>query len=112
MNHRKSARVACRVAAIACLVAFFLPGFTDSRTPSSHTTKIQLGLPFSPWFHWQSESRTERGPENGPGASSFTSSMSSKWGVELVTWSTTVLVAGIALFAAARFLGKSSPPVG
>jgi hypothetical protein len=107
MNHRKFPRVACRVAAIACLIAFFLPGFTDTRTSNLRTTKIQLGLPSSPWLHWESESRTEHVPENAPGASTFTSSMSSKWGVELVTWSTPLLVAGIAFFAAARFLGKS-----
>jgi hypothetical protein len=110
MGHRKHARVLCRVAAIAGLIAFFLPGYTDARTPNSQTMKIRLGLPFSPWLHWQSESRTERGPDVAAGTASFSTSISSKWGVEVFTWSTAALVGGIALFAVANFLRDPSPP--
>ena len=112
MSNRKLARMICRTGAIVCLIAFCLPGYSVDRTLDRQSTRIQLGLPFSPWLRFVNESRTERGPELSTGAMSTSTSFSNKWNVELFTWSSAALLASIVLFAAARRLRDDSQPVG
>ena len=109
MKYRKQARLICRIAAIACLFAFILPGYTDDCAPDSQMTRMRLGLPFSPWLQWQREKRTERGPETVPGADFLSTSINSKWGIDVLSWSVLALVAGAAFFAVANFLREPSP---
>ncbi len=75
----------------------------------NRSTKVTLGLPFSPWFRYESSFVKQEWGE-GP-IKSFTISEHSGWGIELVSWSSLCFVLALCCFIFAKSLKPRSATV-
>ena len=81
--------------AVVCLILFFLPSDESVQKGHNRKTTIQFGVPFSHWFHFESEhTETAEG----------TVSEKSSWGIDFLSWSSVVAVIGLSAHWAARRL--------
>src|SRR4030095_4698965 len=92
---------------IVCLLAMFKPGYShETPGPGEEYTRFRLGLPFSPWFHFDTIHIDKR-VESHTGVP-HTYSHRTEYGFELVTWSTFLGVAGIGFLFIARQFKRAS----
>jgi len=81
--------------AVVCLILFFLPSDESVQKGRNRKTTIQLGVPFSQWFHFENEHiETAEG----------TVSEKSSWGIDVLSWSSVVAVIGLSAHWSARRL--------
>ena len=103
---RKHLRLIALGLGIVCLLAMFKPGYSHA-TPSEgeEHTRFQLGLPFSPWFHFE-KTHIDRRVESATGFS-HTMAFNTAYGFELITWSGLLGLVGIGFLFLARMLKRA-----
>jgi hypothetical protein len=103
---RKHLRFLAIALGVACLLALLKPGYVHE-TPAAgeKRTRVTLGLPSSPWLQFN-RIHIDRRVESPAGVSHMYSDRT-EWGVELVTWSGLLAVAGVGFLFLARMLKRS-----
>lgn len=103
--NRTIVRRLCWLAAAICFGVLLIPQIQRSQTADEQKTSVRMGLPFSPWFHFEDE-RIEKKQDNG-GVSSSSMTVRTSWGVEFLSWSAFSMLLGIGFLIAAKYARKA-----
>lgn len=106
--NRTTVRRLCWLAAAICFGVLLIPEVRRSQTAEEQRTSLKMGLPFSPWFHFEDE-HIEKKQDNG-GVSSSSMSVRTSYGVEFVSWSALSMLLGIGFLIAAKYAGRRPIP--
>src|SRR5262249_51713309 len=93
----------CWLGAAICFGVLLIPNCSRSRIANGVKTQVDMGLPFSPWFHFEDE-RTETKSSETPPLVSTT--FRSAWKFEFVSWSALSMVVGIGFLMGAKCAGR------
>jgi hypothetical protein len=101
MLSSRSVRRLCWLGAAICFGVLLIPNFSRSTIPDGVQTRVDLGLPFSPWFHFEDD-RTETKATDRT-APSFSSTFRSAWRFQFISWSALAMLAGIGFLIGAKY---------
>lgn len=103
---RRSRRLATwvpRLLGTALLIAGCLPSYSVTRQGDRQTTRISVGVPFSPWILFVREAGVQDGnPQN------FPASFEQRASVQLLSWSVLLLFLAQAMFFVAAVSARGS----
>ena len=105
MFSRTSLRKLCWLGAAICFGILLIPNFSTSQIANGRKTQVDMGLPFSPWFHFEDERTETKSSDTAP---SVSTTFRTAWKFEFLSWSALSMLMGIAFLMGARRSGRCS----